>query len=245
MHEDDQLPKKMCKDCVSKLSKSFSFLNQCVEADSILRENLPESKDPAQLMQIIVPDYTDDNECDMKTTIEYIDYDQISDNEQTVLYSNADDTDYLKDEIFFLKNETDDNNDTDDEIKYKNAVEYDCNPVSETEVAGMEKLIESVENGQITKLLKKENSNVKSKPKPIVTRKTEWICQFCSRIFNVRSSYATHVRYHDPIYRKHMAEKDTGHFQCEECGKEFTRNTTYKTHIKLHDPNNPNKCGML
>ncbi|RXG73124.1 Zinc finger protein 91, partial [Armadillidium vulgare] len=82
-----------------------------------------------------------------------------------------------------------------------------------------------------TKILSENesNSDIGASLKEKTTKKTNFKCEYCDKIFSKKWNWSQHMGTHDLSLR---------HYKCEHCAKSFSYSSTYVRHLKIHSENN-------
>lgn len=204
----------MCKECVGKLSRAFTFRKQCWEADTILKSgNVKEELDYEDIIEELD---LKNGEYDSEQVVEMIGDYEI---EECVADSGENVT-----EIELLGSEVD-----------IEAGEYIIDEIHQTVE------LEEHQNETEEHLMPLNISETSEIDKPIM--KNNLACPYCGLVLQSRGKYRYHINtVHDPNYKTELLRKQKGSYTCKECGKNYDNITPFKRHLKLHDPNNPNRC---
>lgn len=221
----------MCIDCVSKLSRAFSFRKQCWEADTLLRA---EEQDEPDFEDFIIKkeEIVDDKELG-----EFI----VMDNSNNQDYSENYDLDATKIEIeeYYINDLVNDEMKTEFlEIEMDHETEDKIEDLNSNETSTSKKLKVQTVNGEylcsecglvLDTIQKYRNhfryhhdkeSMEKHKQKSI----GEWECTICDKQFTKIQLYRRHMRLHDP----------TNPNKCEICNQTFIAPSILENHMYTH-----------
>lgn len=252
----------MCKECVTKLSRAFSFRKQCREADEYLRTEVIKHEidtiEPAD--NDVYDSKIDVDNGDFKVEIleeYYIDesskYEEVEDIKSEII--DADfiyETEYLDSTLNEIispvvncENADEDRviiEMTDDEL-LKNAIVVDAEGNILDDIVG--EIIDNDNSNEIANDESLQPPKKKKAKKDPKAEPSEWLCDDCGKVCKTKDAYTYHLaKVHNPELYKKRKEKYMGDFECEHCGRKFTNLIMYKRHLNLHDPNNPNVCDV-
>lgn len=252
----------MCKECVSKLSRAFSFRKQCREADEFLRSEIVKSEQ-------------EDSEYRVETLDEYCEVVEEHEPVKEEVVTDEINVDYVYEAEYLepalsnlLGNQpgkhsielcVDNSGNSDEEVVES---EYTVEEIDNNVDTSMghdldEEIFEN--NGEIIirfhassnqdsslKLVDRDlvrNKKTKKNNKTQRTANNEWLCDECGKVSKTKDSHNYHIlKVHNPEEFKRQREKYFGQFECEHCGRKFHNRIMYKRHLNIHDPNNPNVC---
>lgn len=208
----------MCIECVSKLSRAFSFRKQCWEADTLLRSDF-EADDTIEDETIIKKEEIIVDDLDSSDFIEMT--------SQHDSYYDADST-KIEVEEYFISELVD--QDTDDNMN----MEFLDETQTYNELPEIENIREetTIKPNKIKKVQQLE--------------KGDFLCSECGFQCDNIQKFRNHYRYHHNSEcintKRPKAQTINGEFVCEICDKRFGKLHLYKRHMRIHDPTNPNKC---
>lgn len=245
----------MCKECVSKLSRAFSFRKQCREADEYLKSEMIKIEDEFEKMEFkieMLDEYSEEEK------INVLDDRDIKE-EMNIDVDYVYETEYLEPVV---DESTEDNV---VEICAENDPSNSCEVIAEYTIEDITleetDSKENVFDGDILEaseelIMKIADLNQNRTPKVEIIEKRskkiykkypndneEWLCDECGKVCRTKDAYNYHIiKVHNPEEFKQRRAKYFGEFECEHCGRKFHNSIMYKRHLNLHDPNNPNVC---
>lgn len=252
---EENMPQRMCIECVSKLSRSFTFRKQCWEADALLRAEAIKEE------TIIYEGLIEEENLPQETWIE----DYIGVDEEDVTMENLE---TLEDAKSIVKYESDDiefdNSGTftvaedsiqTDEIVSTNRKQYECE-------------WQCAECGLVFHTKGKYRYHISSYHDPNYKQQLEqkymgdFECEVCGKKYNNLKPYKRHLRLHDPdnpnrchicgrvltapsLLEIHLRiHSDNKPFECAKCGKRALTQTDLNTHMRFHTGERPYKCSI-
>lgn len=244
----------MCKECVTKLSRAFSFRKQCREADEYLRAEVLKY-DILDVSNIKTDEFIEVPDNFKVEILNDLDYDEnVKCEESQNISLNDIETDYKTEYLDPAFTDEIINND-DSQITIDECIDKPTEIISE-EFSNInfdvidETILKDCEviSNDYTTIKTVKNVSIIQKTKKQRNRKpptnNQWLCSDCGKIFKSYYSYMYHIaKEHKPgEWYKRKKLSDKGNFDCEHCDRKFTSKQLYKRHIKLHDPDNPNIC---
>lgn len=226
------MPTKMCKECITKLSRAFSFQKQCWEADKILRTDEEPDIKPNTELQYIKEELNDNNE-------DILEINPLDDNES--MLKCEDDQDYIESVADYEEYES-----IKAETEFEGSLDNDAIEPNNITIERLDEEYLELNSDEIYEIETIDDTASINDDKPPIAEKkrkgnfSKWndpnytvMCNYCGVMLTSRNQYINHTRNkHSPSAYKNRKRDPQ---PCPVCKKICRDKWALKDHLRIHD----------